>query len=46
MEQQKEERRRPKHEHIEYEELRRLICRDVYKATDPELLMVIYELLQ
>ena len=46
MEQKKEERQRPKHEHIEYEELRRLICRDVYKATDPELLMVIHELLQ
>lgn len=46
MEQKKEEKQELKHGHIEYEELRRLICRDVYKATDPELLMVIYELLQ
>ena len=40
------ETKKKRQEHIDYEELRRMICREVYRVGDVELLMVIYGLLQ
>lgn len=40
------ETKKKRQEHINYEALRRLICREVYRVDDVKLLMVIYELLQ